>query len=44
MGCSKLLATKLMIYMKMHTSTAQEQTVDFQEQELGVIVARLVLG
>lgn len=30
--------------MKVHTSTAQEQTVDFQEQELGVIVARLVLG
>lgn len=48
MGCSKSLAEvaaqNYYIYVKVHTSTAQEQTVDLQEQELEVIIARLVLG
>lgn len=48
MGCSSSLAEgaaqNYYIYGKAHTSTAQEQTVDLQEQELGGIVVRLVLG
>lgn len=48
MGCSSSLAEgaaqNYYIYGKAHTSTAQEQTVDLQEQELGGTITRPVLG